>query len=316
MRKRNKLFSLLFVAILVCACVFPMLFAFVCTGDENDPDTKYFYCYENNVRYVCKKENKTAYVCNMVFGTIDKDTGNYIPPTNDDSEIIVIPETIKNGEYKVVALGTFNDRGMTGGYTNNTIAPKSWKNIKKIYLPYTIKTMYGSKVLAARESAFYEGRFQLVVPNLDAEKGAHDSGELFNGNVFTLYDSLDYILAIVPQKHYDMVVEQYGTLETPPTVEEYVQNLVTPNYVFNFNYEGAPNEGIYWIDLIEDEKTVFVLPTNPTREGYTFGGWYMEEDCITEWDSKMTPTAKVKNMYAKWIPAETEQPTESEETAE
>ncbi|XZJ71130.1 InlB B-repeat-containing protein (plasmid) [Clostridium perfringens] len=43
-------------------------------------------------------------------------------------------------------------------------------------------------------------------------------------------------------------------------------------------------------------------PTNPTREGYTFGGWYKEAECTTVWDfdtDKMT--ASNLTLYAKWI---------------
>ena len=279
-----------------------------------------FFRKENDIVYRCKKETKTAYVYKIYYPRYDEEADDYFDTVPDDVETVVIPETIKNGEYKVVGL--YNDKAIITGkdtYVFFSLAPYSWHNIKKIYLPYTLETMFFSSIFEATNPPFYDGRLQVIVPNIESKEGVTEySTRLFHGKYFTRRHAEPCILATVPQKHYDMVVEQYGTLETPPTetVEEYVQNLVTPNYVFNFNYEGAPNEGIYWIDLIEDEKTVFVLPTNPTREGYTFGGWYMEEDCITEWDSKMTPTAKVKNMYAKWIPAETEQPTESEETAE
>ena len=114
---------------------------------------------------------------------------------------------------------------------------------------------------------------------------------------------------MVPQKQYDLVIEELNkeiTEEHQNLLKKTgVENLTTPNYVFRFNYEGAPNEGIYWIDLIVDENTPYVLPTVPTREGYTFGGWYTEESLENEWDSRMTPTTEVKTMYAKWIVNET-----------
>ena len=43
-------------------------------------------------------------------------------------------------------------------------------------------------------------------------------------------------------------------------------------------------------------------PTNPTKTGYTFGGWYKESGCTTPWDfATDTVTANV-TLYAKWTP--------------
>lgn len=319
MRKRNKLFSLLFVAILVCACVFPMLFAFDCPGEENDPNAKTFLYEENNVRYFCVKESKTAYVDHLFPAKYDKETGSKTDTLGDDLEVVVIPEVIKNGEYKVVGLVANKDFDYYTG--TSRIISGSWKNIRKLYLPYTVETMYYNYVFYASEGAYYSEDLQVVVPNIysmtGVAPGASRTKLYYETYFFGLYRG---VLSIAPQKHYDMVMEKHNewveASEGNCSPDIFIKNFVTPNYVFNFNYEGAPNEGIYWIDFIDDENTVFVLPTNPTREGYTFGGWYMEETCITEWDSKMTPTAEVKNMYAKWVPVETEQPVEGEETAE
>ena len=54
-------------------------------------------------------------------------------------------------------------------------------------------------------------------------------------------------------------------------------------------------------------------PTAPTREGYTFGGWYKETECINEWifdvdtlpeisyDDKNEVVFQETELYAKWI---------------
>lgn len=42
------------------------------------------------------------------------------------------------------------------------------------------------------------------------------------------------------------------------------------------------------------------LPETPIRAGYTFGGWYTDEDCTAVLDSAMP--AKAVTAYAKWIP--------------
>ena len=47
-------------------------------------------------------------------------------------------------------------------------------------------------------------------------------------------------------------------------------------------------------------------PANPTRTGtgYTFGGWYLDEDCITTPFDFSTPITANITVYAKWIPTE------------
>jgi len=56
------------------------------------------------------------------------------------------------------------------------------------------------------------------------------------------------------------------------------------NIQFMYNYEEAPNEGYYWIDDLETGETLSYMPKDPTREGYTFGGWYADSECTTPYD--------------------------------
>ena len=51
---------------------------------------------------------------------------------------------------------------------------------------------------------------------------------------------------------------------------------------------------------VEDGKCV-EKPTNPTRTGYTFGGWYTDESCTTPYDFT-TPVTTDLDLYAKWTP--------------
>ncbi len=41
-------------------------------------------------------------------------------------------------------------------------------------------------------------------------------------------------------------------------------------------------------------------PTNPTRRGFTFGGWYTEQGCIHRWDFDNVVTSDLF-LYAKWV---------------
>ena len=55
------------------------------------------------------------------------------------------------------------------------------------------------------------------------------------------------------------------------------------NVSFYYNYEGAINRGYYWIDDCDYGGKIEYIPKEPTRKGYTFGGWYKEEECINPW---------------------------------
>lgn len=39
-----------------------------------------------------------------------------------------------------------------------------------------------------------------------------------------------------------------------------------------------------------DQSLIEFIPPEPQREGYTFGGWYKEEECINEWDFEVDMT--------------------------
>ncbi len=89
------------------------------------------------------------------------------------------------------------------------------------------------------------------------------------------------------------------------------------NVSYMYNYEEAGNEGYYWVDYY-NEATIDFIPPEPEREGYTFGGWYKEPECINKWDFETDVTSKelwvdteleyedynpetLTWLYAKWI---------------
>ncbi len=43
-------------------------------------------------------------------------------------------------------------------------------------------------------------------------------------------------------------------------------------------------------------------PEPPTREGYTFKGWYLDENCIYEWDFETSQVGQSMTLYADWEP--------------
>lgn len=63
---------------------------------------------------------------------------------------------------------------------------------------------------------------------------------------------------------------------------------------FNLNYDGCINT----TQSVTDGATV-KEPDTPTREGYTFAGWYTDTDCTNEYDFAIGVTADI-TLYAKW----------------
>lgn len=85
------------------------------------------------------------------------------------------------------------------------------------------------------------------------------------------------------------------------------------NVSYMFNYDDSPNYGYYWIDDYDYGTKITYIPENPTRDGYIFGGWYKEEECINKWDFDVDKLPnplydKEKRvlyqetiLYAKWV---------------
>ena len=67
-------------------------------------------------------------------------------------------------------------------------------------------------------------------------------------------------------------------------------------FVVTFNTNGGSD--VAAINVIEGE--VATLPTtNPTKEGHTFDGWYVDEACTTKYTNQ--PITAATTLYAKWV---------------
>lgn len=85
------------------------------------------------------------------------------------------------------------------------------------------------------------------------------------------------------------------------------ENFCT-NVVYYLN-DGT--ETAHFADDLDGEKITF-MPPEPTREGYIFGGWHKESECITAWnfENDVVPAKKYDDegnylfqetaLYAKW----------------
>ena len=95
--------------------------------------------------------------------------------------------------------------------------------------------------------------------------------------------------------------------------DHFKAELRPANTTYYLNYTTDINYGVHWIDDVEGNELIEFIPANPTREGYTFDGWYKEAGCISAWDfdNDRLPTAltdgdgdviyQETKLYAKWI---------------
>ena len=88
---------------------------------------------------------------------------------------------------------------------------------------------------------------------------------------------------VVPQLTYTMLVngEAIGGVRVSSSK---MKNFLPANISYKFNYSGNPNEGYFFIDLLEESGKLTKPPYDPKREGYTFAGWYIDAECTKEWN--------------------------------
>ncbi len=94
-----------------------------------------------------------------------------------------------------------------------------------------------------------------------------------------------------------------ATAEMAPTIvlegEKEAQPDAEYTVRFLMNIKPAVDEGVYNTATVISGQKVTRPATDPEREGYTFAGWYAEEDCATEFDFN-TAITEDTDIYAKW----------------
>ena len=84
---------------------------------------------------------------------------------------------------------------------------------------------------------------------------------------------------------------------TDPINDE-IEKYKTDTYTVTFNSQGGtevPSQNVNYAGLVSE-------PTDPTRSGYSFDGWYKEADCTTAWNFAIYMVTENVTIYAKWVP--------------
>lgn len=196
--------------------------------------------------------------------------------TYPKSGAVFFPEKIEN--YTVSKLGFNSGLGFGGnGYFHGS--NQDGVIIKRCYFPHTIKeVMYG-----------YMSLF-----------GGYKTKLFYCGNVIDL-------LCLDNDRHVEIYVPigEYDLFEEVLSKKNYSGSLLKANLSYRLNYG---ENHYYYIDYYENGEKILYIPPEPQRDGYSFGGWFKEFDCINEWDFatdilQFTEEVQDMKLYAKWIAA-------------
>ncbi len=83
------------------------------------------------------------------------------------------------------------------------------------------------------------------------------------------------------------VIKVGGGSEEPPVSEE-----------FTVTFDSQGGSAVAAQKVKKDEKVT--MPAAPTKEGYTFDGWYREAECKTAWTFDLDTVDENMTLYAKW----------------
>ena len=186
---------------------------------------------------------------------------------------VFFPERIEN--YTVSQIGFASGMGFGGnGYFHSS--GESGTVIERCYFPRTIKEVSSDYMkLAGNLKVFYCGEV-IDVACLNTE---HRASEIY-----------------VPAEKYDLfknvLSEQY-----------FSGSLLKANVSYHLNYD---ENNYYYIDYYESGEKICYIPPIPQRDGYTFGGWYKEADCINQWifdtdTVQSSEETQEMKLFAKWI---------------
>ena len=171
----------------------------------------------------------------------------------------------------------------------------------------------------------YRGNFEsenlrqiYIIPNVSMYKVNCDFMPNLNKIILIGTRNKEDELIVYSQDHsvqvYLSSIENYNDFYSDETgcLGGLIRYLWLSNCNYFYNYEGAENDGYYWSDNYDYGEKITYVPQNPKREGYIFGGWFQEPECVNIWnfDTDTLPEAKYNEegealyqetrLYAKW----------------
>ena len=232
------------------------------------------------VRYLSIYEEKDpdAYLC--LVG---------LSKEGEQKKTIVLPKRIDGHPYYL----WFKQRSPVPGYVESNFL----SGAEKIYLGYP-----GNYSQEEKQQPFLYvsgcSKMRKVFVNINASTFSSANAFEYYNYVYYLIETTDDEKITIDDENKELIVGQKKRLA---------------NLQYKYNFKGAENFGYYWIDDIDNGEKIEVTPDTPEREGYTFGGWYTEEECVNKFDfdtvfnkpvleeGDIYPDDYVTYLYAKWI---------------
>ena len=276
----------------IISCVMALMLV-VCVGcDPSTPEYKKIMAKDETdgqFYYYYNKEYLKGYA-------IVGDMGENNP------EIMYLPAYYKGKEVKQVFYTTLISSFGVGQTTFGPI----FKNVKKLYVPFSLlkhdyKYGIGGRTPCAVDEIYYAG-------NTNSDGGANLWLKLFEFNHLSIDQKLyfkcefqPYAVSVLKERYsYD----KYYTWENfcdksiliiNATKTKSVDIFYKANTVFCFNYEGSPNNDVFFVDNSDYGCVIKNTPYNPIRDGYEFIGWFKEAECVNKWkfDTDTLPTVDI-----------------------
>lgn len=194
-----------------------------------------------------------------------------------------------------------------------------WYKQEHEYLDYVFVPLQirGAKVVRFGYSgilgcSYYSKRGKRFLPyTMKVIENASGTYMLSGDRLTHMYDGKFY----VPEIYYEVYRNRF------PEGSFYKANVV-----YDINYETEYK--YHCVDNYEYGSLIEIVPPDPEREGYTFGGWYKEAECVNKWDYvKDTLPEEILDedgntvfqetaLYAKWLKPGDDEPIEPVEPVE
>lgn len=185
--------------------------------------------------------------------------------------------TMKDGEKEAYLIG-FTELGLQQKYL---ILPEEFDGIKLAGLGYYHKLNHGGKNVGGLIHNTLERLYITFETTEDNWSPNYAGCGLAKCSIVEMCPSIIYFPCEGYILAYHLLKGYLDSLKEINKPEDHMTRVANVSYMYN--YEGAENEGYYWADSY-DQNTIGFIPPEPEREGYTFGGWYKEAECVNEWD--------------------------------
>lgn len=210
------------------------------------------------------------------FGTVSYSSSEPIYPKKGESVTLKNNKVVYRSSYSnvdsLISLGKYDSNKFDIGDQNQI------DNLKK--LAKNLATEYGIST----------DRFEIYKLNFPANPNINDYG-------FIVAETNKGILFQGTNSFYLTNEHLSNNSAVSYTVTNDIATIYEAKEFVNFNLNGSDAQ----IDTqIVDKNGKATQPTDPTRNGYTFMGWYTDKECLTKFDFNTPITADI-TLYAKWV---------------